>query len=67
MAKANKKKDIVYLIPEGQTRDSHDYHYTVYTSGNMRSAGKKFRVRKYNPVSKKHEWFIEAKKPPHSK
>ncbi len=25
----NKRKQIVYLIPEGETRDSHTYHYTA--------------------------------------
>ena len=24
-----KDNDVVYLIPEGQTRESHDYHYTI--------------------------------------
>ena len=26
---ADKKQTKVYLIPEGETRDSHTYHYTV--------------------------------------
>ena len=29
MAKKDKRKTIVYLIPEGETRDSHTYHYTA--------------------------------------
>jgi len=60
---ARKDNDIVYLIPEGQTRESHDYHYTVNKPKKM----EKFRMKKYNPVSRKHEWFVEVKKPPHSK
>jgi len=60
---ARKDNDIVYLIPEGQTRESHDYHYTVSKPKKM----EKFRMKKYNPVSRKHEWFVEVKKPPHSK
>jgi large subunit ribosomal protein L33 len=59
-----KDKDIIYLIPEGQTRNSHDYHYTLYKK---RKNSNKFRAHKFNPISRKHEWFIEVKKPPHSK
>jgi large subunit ribosomal protein L33 len=53
----------VYLIPEGQTRESHEYHYTVSKKKKM----EKMRMKKFNPVSRKHEWFVEVKKPPHSK
>jgi len=59
---ARKDNDVVYLIPEGQTRESHEYHYTVYKNKKM----EKMRKKKFNPVSRKHEWFIEVKKPPHS-
>jgi large subunit ribosomal protein L33 len=61
---ARKDLDIVYLIPEGQTRDSHEYHYTAYKK---RRNPDKLRMKKYNPVSRKHEWFVEVKKPAHSK
>jgi len=61
---ARKDLDVIYLIPEGQTRESHDYHYTVYKK---RKHPEKFRMKKYNPKSRKHEWFVEVKKPPHSK
>jgi len=27
----------------------------------------KLKLRKYNPVKRKHEMFVEAKLPPHSK
>jgi large subunit ribosomal protein L33 len=60
---ARKDNDIVYLIPEGQTRESHDYHYTV--SKNKKKD--KMRLKKYNPKTQKHEWFVEIKKPSHSK
>jgi large subunit ribosomal protein L33 len=60
---ARKDNDVVYLIPEGQTRESHQYHYTI----SKRKKLEKMRMRKYNPVSRKHEWFVEVKKPPHSK
>jgi large subunit ribosomal protein L33 len=25
------------------------------------------KIKKFNPVKRKHEWFVEAKLPPHSK
>jgi large subunit ribosomal protein L33 len=27
----------------------------------------KLRLKKYNPATQKHEWFVEKKLPPHSK
>ena len=27
----------------------------------------KLKIKKFNPVKRKHEWFVEAKLPPHSK
>ena len=61
---ANKRKNIVYLIPEGETRDNHTYHYTVVKS---KGQTEKMQKRKYNPVKRKHELFVEVKLPPHSK
>ena len=46
---ARKDNDVVYLIPEGQTRESHDYHYTVYKNKKM----EKMRKKKFNPVQPK--------------
>ena len=56
-SKSNKRKQIVYMIPEGETRDSHTYHYTAV----------KLKMKKYNPVKRKHEVFVEAKLPKHQK
>lgn len=63
MAKKSKKGNIAWLIPEGQTRESHDYHYSFY----KRKSVEKKKFKKYNPVSRKHEIFIEVKAPSHSK
>ena len=62
---AKKRKQIVYLIPECETRDSHTHHYTTYKTANMVREYKKLRVRKFNPAKNKQEWFIEAKLPRH--
>ena len=66
MAKV-KRKTIVYLIPEGETRDNHSYHYTTIKTKKLISENTKLRLRKYNPVKQKHEMFVEAKLPPHNK
>jgi large subunit ribosomal protein L33 len=67
MAKKDKRKTLLYLIPEGETRDHHTYHYTFIKTKNLTIDNKKLKLKKYNPVKRKHEWFIEAKLPPHSK
>jgi len=67
MAKKDKRKQIVYLIPEGETRDSHTYHYTGVKLNMLTSENKKVKLKKYNPVKRIHETFVEAKLPPHSK
>tara|TARA_R110000824_G_scaffold161801_1_gene337252 strand:+ start:91 stop:291 length:201 start_codon:yes stop_codon:yes gene_type:complete len=66
MAKV-KRKSIVYLIPEGETRAHHSYHYTVIKTKKLISENTKLKLRKYNPVKRKHEMFVEAKLPPHTK
>ena len=65
MAKA--KQQIVYMIPEGESRDSHTYHYSTIKTKSMISDGKKLKLRKFNPVKNKHEMFVEAKLPKHTK
>ncbi len=67
MAKKDKRKTIVYLIPEGETRDSHTYHYTAVKTKTLVSENRKLKLRKYNPVKRVHEMFIEAKLPKHQK
>ena len=68
MPKASKKgKKLVYLVPEGESRDSHTYHYMGVKTSTMVQEHKKLRVRKYNPVKRSHEWFVEAKLPRHTK
>ena len=62
---AKKRKNIVMMIPEGETRSSHTYHYNITKTKNM--MGEKMRERKFNPVKRAHEWFVEVKLPPHSK
>tara|TARA_Y100001951_G_scaffold101114_1_gene105506 strand:- start:765 stop:962 length:198 start_codon:yes stop_codon:yes gene_type:complete len=65
MAKRNKQ--IVNMIPESESRSSHSYCYSVYKTAKLISEQKKLRFKKYNPVKRVHEWFIEAKLPRHTK
>ena len=68
MAKKSKKgRIIVYLIPECETRNSHTHHYSTYKTGSMIRDHKKIRVKKFNPAKNKHEMFVEAKLPKHTK
>ena len=63
---ADKKQTKVYLIPEGETRDSHTYHYTAIKTRKFTLENKKMRLKKFNPAKRVHEWFVEAKLPPHN-
>ena len=64
---ADKKQTKVYLIPETESRDHHTYHYTVVKTRKFILENTKLRMKKFNPVKRIHEWFVEAKLPPHSK
>tara|TARA_X000001036_G_C20411430_1_gene697204 strand:+ start:379 stop:585 length:207 start_codon:yes stop_codon:yes gene_type:complete len=66
-SKSKKGKIIVYMIPEGETRDSHTYHYTAYKTKTLIQENRKLKFKKYNPVKRKHEMFVEAKLPKHQK
>ena len=64
---AKTKKQIVNMIPESETRNSHSYCYSVYKTSRMLSEQQKLRLKKYNPVKRQHEWFVESKLPRHTK
>jgi large subunit ribosomal protein L33 len=66
-SKSNKKKTIVYMIPEGETRDHHTYHYTAVKTKTLIQENRKLKFKKFNPVKQKHEMFVEAKLPKHQK
>jgi large subunit ribosomal protein L33 len=65
--KSKKKQTKVYLIPESESRDSHTYHYLAIKTKKLVIENQKLRLKKFNPAKQIHEWFIEAKLPPHSK
>ena len=63
MAKKSTVK--VRLVPEEKS-DSKFFYYTKKPSSGLK-AKDKLRMKKYNPATKQHEWFVEKKLPPHSK
>lgn len=63
MAKKTSVK--VRLVPEKKP-DSAFYYYAKKPSSGEK-AKVKLKAKKYNPVTRKHEVFVEKKLPPHSK
>ena len=62
---AKKTSTKIRLVPESKP-DSDFFYYAKKPSAGEK-AKVKLKVRKYNPVTRKHEMFIEKKLPPHSK
>ena len=56
MAKKTDKRKVVGLVCE----ESGYRHY--YTKKNTMNTPDKLRLRKYNPVLRKHTWYVETKK-----
>ena len=63
MAKKSSVK--VRLVPEKKPNSSLFYYVKKPTKGEK--AKIKLKIKKYNPDTRKHEFFIEKKLPPHSK
>ena len=63
MAKKSSVK--VRLVPESKPNSSFFYYVKKPSKGEK--AKVKLKMKKYNPSSKKHEFFVEKKLPPHSK
>jgi len=63
MAKKTSVK--VRLVPELKPDSAYNYYIKKPSAGEK--AKIKIKLKKYNPSTRKHEWFIEKKLPPHSK
>ena len=55
----------VRLVPEANPNSSFFYYAKKPTKGEK--VKNKLKINKYNPVTRKHEVFVEKKLPPHSK
>ena len=53
------------LVPEENPKTGIKYIVRKPTKG--LKVAEKLRLKKYDPVLKKHVWFVEKKMPPHSK
>ncbi len=53
------------LIPEENSKTGTKFIVRKPAKG--LKASEKLRLKKYDPVLKKHVWFVEKKMPPHSK
>ena len=64
--KHGKKTHIkVRLVPESNPDSKFIYYAKKPTKGEK--AKDKLKLKKYNPNTRKHEFFVEKKLPPHSK
>ena len=55
----------VRMVPESKPDSAFIYYAKKPTKGEK--AKVKLKIKKYNPNTRKHEFFIEKKLPPHSK
>jgi len=62
---AKKSSIKVRLVPEAKPDSPFFYYAKKPTKGEK--AKVKLKVKKYNPNTRKHEFFVEKKLPPHSK
>mgnify|MGYP001309823069 FL=1 len=62
---AKKSHIKVRLVPESKPDSAFVYYVKKPTKGEK--AKNKLKLNKYNPVTRKHEIFVEKKLPPHSK
>ena len=62
---AKKSSIKVRLVPEEKPNSAFNYYVKKPTAGDK--AKDKLKMKKYNPSTRKHEWFVEKKLPPHSK
>ena len=55
----------VRLVPEKKPNSAFFYYTRKPTKGEK--VKDKLKLKKYNPNTRKHEFFVEKKLPPHSK
>ena len=45
----------------------HGFYYYAMKPTKGEKKNQKLKVRKYDPITRKHIWWVEKKLPPHSK
>ncbi len=66
-AKSKKPYVKVRLVPEDSKMKDHAFYYYAMKPTKGEKAKDKLKLKKYNPNTRKHEFFVEKKLPPHSK
>ena len=59
--------DKVRLVPEDSKMKDHGFYYYAMKPTKGEKKNNKLRLRKFDPITKKHIWWVEKKLPPHSK
>jgi large subunit ribosomal protein L33 len=57
----------VRLVPEDPSMKDHAFYYYAMKPGKGEKQNQKLRMRKFDPITQKHIWWVEKKLPPHSK
>jgi|TARA_Y100000592_G_scaffold80531_1_gene127282 large subunit ribosomal protein L33 len=57
----------VRLVPEDSKMKDHAFYYYAMKPTKGEKKNDKLRLRKFDPVTQKHIWWVEKKLPPHSK
>ena len=67
MAKKSSKKsfELKMMVPEDKPETGTRYWVKKPTKGEKKN--NKLRLRKFDPITQKHIWWVEKKLPPHSK
>ena len=55
------------MVPEDSKMKDHGYFYYAKKPTKGEKKNVKLKQRKYDPVTRKHIWWVEKKLPPHSK
>ena len=57
----------VRLVPEDSDSKDHGFYYYAFKPGKGEKKNVKLKMRKYDPVTRKHIRWVEKKLPPHAK
>ncbi|SVC21619.1 uncharacterized protein METZ01_LOCUS274473 [marine metagenome] len=54
------------MVPEDSKMKDHAFYYYAFKPGKGEKKNMKLRMRKYDPITRKHIWWVEKKLPPHA-
>jgi len=65
--KTKKPYEKVRLVPEDSKMKDHAFYYYAMKPGKGEKKNQKLRMRKFDPATQKHIWWVEKTLLPHSK